>query len=181
MTAGATQFQTQGVHYEVQEQKGKISQEAKRKIGGVKEALFNEGFIRPIKGGRISGVFGSQRILNGIPKNVHNGFDIAVPRGTPVKAMADGKVIFLKRLLMIRRPVLNMKLKKLNTLKILFCLLCSTCSVLLALFNEVPFLIKKGRTNRPFKLNWQTKNLIKIVYFNCFDVLVRRDTHDYSI
>lgn len=70
------------------------TQLAKAKIGNVKEAMFKTGFIIPIKAGRISGVFGSQRILNGIPKNVHNGMDIAVPRGYPVKAMADGKVIF---------------------------------------------------------------------------------------
>ena len=72
----------------------KLSQEAKRRIGEVEEALFKDGFLRPINGGRVSGVFGSQRILNGFPKNIHNGFDIAVPKGTPVKAMADGKIIF---------------------------------------------------------------------------------------
>jgi len=70
----------------------KISHEAKMKIGDVKDALYLSGFTRPIKGGRISSVFGSQRILNGIPKNFHNGIDIAVPSGTPVKAMADGVV-----------------------------------------------------------------------------------------
>jgi murein DD-endopeptidase MepM/ murein hydrolase activator NlpD len=70
-----------------------ISKTAKRQIGKVEEALFHSGFIKPIKGGRISSVFGSQRILNGVPKNPHNGIDFAVPRGTPVKAMADGKVL----------------------------------------------------------------------------------------
>ncbi len=69
-----------------------ISREARKKIGDVKDALFLSGFIRPIKGGRVSSVFGSQRILNGVPKSFHNGIDIAVPRGTPVKAMADGVV-----------------------------------------------------------------------------------------
>lgn len=70
-----------------------ISRLAKNKIGDEKEAFFNNGFTKPIKGGRISSIFGSQRILNGVPKNAHNGIDIAVPRGTPVKAMADGKVL----------------------------------------------------------------------------------------
>ncbi|PID62602.1 MAG: peptidase [Ignavibacteriae bacterium] len=71
----------------------KISQMARKKVGKIKNVLFNSGFEKPIKGGRISSVFGSQRILNGVPKNAHNGIDIAVPRGTPVKAMADGKVL----------------------------------------------------------------------------------------
>lgn len=69
-----------------------ISKQARSKIGNVTEALYNSGFIRPIKGGRISSVFGSQRILNGKPKNAHNGIDIAVPRGTLVYAMTDGIV-----------------------------------------------------------------------------------------
>lgn len=70
-----------------------ITNSAKEKIGQIDNGLFNDGFIKPIEGGRISSVFGSQRILNGVPKNPHNGIDIAVPRGTPVKAMADGKVL----------------------------------------------------------------------------------------
>ena len=69
-----------------------IKKQARAEIGKLKKALYKSGFIRPIKGGRLSSVFGSQRILNGIPKNAHNGIDIAVPRGTPVKAMADGIV-----------------------------------------------------------------------------------------
>ncbi|PPE72387.1 peptidase M23 [Solimonas fluminis] len=42
--------------------------------------------------GRISGVFGNQRILNGIPKQPHYGVDVAVPVGTPIRAPADGVV-----------------------------------------------------------------------------------------
>ena len=48
-------------------------------------------FIWPIVG-RISGVFGSQRILNGQPKQPHYGVDVAVPVGTPVRAPAAGVV-----------------------------------------------------------------------------------------
>ena len=70
----------------------KIALSARSPIGKIDTALYKSGFMRPIKGGRVSSVFGSQRILNGIPKNLHNGFDIAVPRGTPVYAMADGIV-----------------------------------------------------------------------------------------
>lgn len=42
--------------------------------------------------GRISGVFGSQRILNGEPQNMHGGVDVAAPTGTPVKSPAPGVV-----------------------------------------------------------------------------------------
>ena len=70
----------------------KIALQARSPIGKIDTALYKSGFIRPIKGGRISSVFGSQRILNGIPKDRHNGLDIAVPRGTPVYAMTDGIV-----------------------------------------------------------------------------------------
>ncbi len=42
--------------------------------------------------GRISGVYGSQRILNGAPRAPHRGLDIAAPPGTPVGAMASGVV-----------------------------------------------------------------------------------------
>jgi murein DD-endopeptidase MepM/ murein hydrolase activator NlpD len=42
--------------------------------------------------GRISGVFGSQRILNGEAKQPHYGVDVAVPTGTPVRAPAGGIV-----------------------------------------------------------------------------------------
>lgn len=55
------------------------------------EAFFRTGFIRPAQG-RISGVFGSQRILNGAPRAAHAGLDIAAPTGTPIKAAADGIV-----------------------------------------------------------------------------------------
>ena len=52
---------------------------------------FADGFAWPLKG-RISGVFGSQRVLNGKPRRPHNGVDIAAPSGTPVIAAATGVV-----------------------------------------------------------------------------------------
>ena len=52
---------------------------------------FLSGFRWPIKG-RISGVYGSQRILNGEPRRPHFGIDIAAPTGTRVAAPADGVV-----------------------------------------------------------------------------------------
>jgi murein DD-endopeptidase MepM/ murein hydrolase activator NlpD len=71
----------------------KVTNAAKQRIGELKEPLFVSGFQIPIEGGRISSIFGSQRILNGVPKSPHNGIDIAVPKGTPVRAMTDGKVL----------------------------------------------------------------------------------------
>jgi murein DD-endopeptidase MepM/ murein hydrolase activator NlpD len=50
---------------------------------------FMEQFIWPATG-RISGVYGSQRILNGQPRRPHYGIDIARPTGTPVMAPASG-------------------------------------------------------------------------------------------
>ncbi len=52
---------------------------------------FLQGFEWPAKG-RITGVYGSQRILNGKPKWPHYGVDIAGPVGKPVHAPADGIV-----------------------------------------------------------------------------------------
>ena len=53
------------------------------------------GFSEPLDwpfAGRLSGVFGSQRILNGKPMSAHLGVDIAAPEGTPIHAPADGIV-----------------------------------------------------------------------------------------
>ncbi|MEQ1439588.1 M23 family metallopeptidase [Fontimonas sp. SYSU GA230001] len=54
-------------------------------------AGFAESFIWPCIG-PVSGVFGSQRILNGEPKQPHYGVDVAVPTGTKVFAPASGIV-----------------------------------------------------------------------------------------
>lgn len=52
---------------------------------------FAEPAVWPLTG-PISGVFGSQRILNGKPKSPHRGVDVAAPVGTPVGTMLDGVV-----------------------------------------------------------------------------------------
>jgi hypothetical protein len=54
---------------------------------------WREHFLWPATG-RISTMFGSQRIYKGGEKGAyHSGIDIAVPTGTPVRAPADGVVI----------------------------------------------------------------------------------------
>jgi murein DD-endopeptidase MepM/ murein hydrolase activator NlpD len=50
-----------------------------------------EAFVWPVTG-RLSGIYGSQRILNGEPRQPHRGVDVAAAAGTPVGAMADGVV-----------------------------------------------------------------------------------------
>jgi len=53
---------------------------------------FLQAAIMPAQG-RISGVYGSQRIFNGTPRNPHFGLDVAAPKGSPVIAPWSGKVI----------------------------------------------------------------------------------------
>ena len=54
--------------------------------------FFKDKFIYPIDKYIITGVYGSQRILNGKPRRPHYGIDFHAPEGTPVKAMMDGIV-----------------------------------------------------------------------------------------
>ena len=54
---------------------------------------FLKGFIKPANG-PVTGVYGSQRFYNGVPKSPHYGIDYAAPIGTAVIAPADGLVTF---------------------------------------------------------------------------------------
>ena len=56
-----------------------------------RRAFYADGFTWPAKG-RISGVYGSQRVLNGEPRRPHFGLDIAAPAGADVYAPADGVI-----------------------------------------------------------------------------------------
>ena len=53
--------------------------------------FFKDNFIMPVDG-IITGVYGSQRILNGKPKWPHYGIDIAAKQGTQIKSSATGIV-----------------------------------------------------------------------------------------
>lgn len=53
---------------------------------------FLDGFKWPLTG-RISGIYGSQRVYNGQPGRPHFGVDVAAPVGTRVRAPADAVVL----------------------------------------------------------------------------------------
>jgi len=53
-------------------------------------SFFKEKFILPVDDAIVTGVYGSQRILNGIPKWPHYGLDFAQKKGSPIKAMNNG-------------------------------------------------------------------------------------------
>ncbi len=59
--------------------------------------FFKDKFIIPVDDAIITGVYGSQRILNGIPKWPHYGLDFAQKKGTPVKAMNNGIVTLAEK------------------------------------------------------------------------------------
>lgn len=53
---------------------------------------FAQPFIWP-KTGRITGVYGSQRVLNGKPRRPHFGVDVAGPVGAAIVAPAAGEIV----------------------------------------------------------------------------------------
>jgi len=53
--------------------------------------LWRSNFLEPVNGKR-TGIFGSVRVMNGKPRNPHNGEDIGAPMGTDVAATNDGVV-----------------------------------------------------------------------------------------
>ena len=59
--------------------------------------FFKNKFIYPIDKYIITGVYGSQRILNGKPRRPHYGIDFHAPEGTPVKSMMDGEVTLAEK------------------------------------------------------------------------------------
>ena len=65
---------------------------------------FKDKFMMPVKG-IISGVYGSQRILNGKPKWPHYGIDIAAKKGQRLKRQAQA-LLMLKKIYIIRVELL---------------------------------------------------------------------------
>ncbi len=67
----------------------------KARATDIHEPLFESGFVWPVQG-IITGVYGSQRILDGQPRAPHMGVDIAGKVGTPIVAPADGVVTLIE-------------------------------------------------------------------------------------
>ena len=67
----------------------KLVKKARRLVSSQDD--FSTGFIQPANG-PITGVYGSQRFYNGVPKSPHYGIDYAAPIGTPVVAPASGVI-----------------------------------------------------------------------------------------
>ncbi|WP_437603366.1 M23 family metallopeptidase [Sorangium sp. So ce590] len=61
-----------------------------------KKNCYKSGFIWPSKGS-ITSRYGQPRLLNGTDGGIHWGVDIAAPVGTPVRAPACGKVVFVEK------------------------------------------------------------------------------------
>jgi hypothetical protein len=54
--------------------------------------LWDGPFLEPVSG-KVTGVFGSRRVINGQPRRPHSGEDIAAPQGTLVQAINKGAVV----------------------------------------------------------------------------------------
>ncbi len=74
-----------------------VNVKAARAVFSQQEDALVNGFDWPVWG-RISGIYGSQRILNGQPRQPHYGIDIAAAHGLAVKAPADGTIVMAKEL-----------------------------------------------------------------------------------
>ncbi len=81
--------------------------EAVRALRGVASAenFFTQPMIWPATG-PISGVYGSQRILNGEPRAPHMGVDVAAPAGSPIVAAAYGVVRMAETLFLTGNTIL---------------------------------------------------------------------------
>ena len=81
--------------YERIKKENKLIAEA-REINSDLDFVKNK-FILPVDNAIVTGIYGSQRILNGKPRWPHYGIDFAQKLGTPIKAMASGIVTLAEK------------------------------------------------------------------------------------
>jgi murein DD-endopeptidase MepM/ murein hydrolase activator NlpD len=62
------------------------------------ERLWNEGLRSPLDGVEPRRNFGRRRILNGEPRSPHSGIDYPARAGTPIRAVARGRVAMVDTL-----------------------------------------------------------------------------------
>jgi murein DD-endopeptidase MepM/ murein hydrolase activator NlpD len=67
--------------------------ELSRRFSRVTPPRWRTPFLPPVKKYRPVN-FGARRVINGDPRMPHSAVDIHLPEGTPVRAIADGKVAF---------------------------------------------------------------------------------------
>lgn len=78
-----------------EERKRRVVETGKVRVARAHKTItlnWMDDFIWPAKG-RVSGVYGSQRVLNGEPRSPHYGLDIAGPVHTPIYAPQGGEVV----------------------------------------------------------------------------------------
>ena len=68
-----------------------------RSLTSTQDDFAKTGFNWPVQG-TITGIYGSQRILNGKPRAPHYGIDIAAPTGTTISAPAAGTITLVEDL-----------------------------------------------------------------------------------
>ncbi|MHB8784041.1 MAG: M23 family metallopeptidase [Desulfobacteria bacterium] len=72
---------------------GAEAAELSRRLSRVTPPRWRTPFLPPVEEYRPAN-FGVRRVINGDPRMPHAGVDIRLPAGTPVRAIADGRVAF---------------------------------------------------------------------------------------